>query len=187
MKNNINIDFDAKNIFKGIFYLCKRLTKFKIKGVFYMSSINKMNELLSGEWKIVTKLDQNKCLDISGSARNVVINDKGNSNAQRWTFQFDSDKRAFIILNKNHAGYFLTDNSGNATLEDQGENYYSTLLQRWHLHQQEDGSFIIANYPGNYLNPSVLDLTGSNTTNGTKLLSHQHSGNDNQRFYIIKA
>ena len=152
-----------------------------------MSSITKMKELLSGEWRIVTKLDSKKYLDISGSARNVVIKDKIDSNSQKWTFQFDSNRRAFIIFNKNYSGYFLTNNAGKATLEDQGVDYYSTTLQRWYLHQQEDGSFIIANYVGDYLNPDVLDLAGSNTANETNILSHRHSGSNNQKFYVEKA
>ena len=47
------------------------------------SSIDKVNQLLSGEWVIASKLDQNKVLDLNWD--NVFINDKNDSDNQKWT------------------------------------------------------------------------------------------------------
>ena len=50
------------------------------------SSIDKVNQLLSGEWVIDSKLDQNKVLDLNGG--NVVLNDRNDSDTQKWTICF---------------------------------------------------------------------------------------------------
>lgn len=150
------------------------------------SSIDKVNQLLSGEWFIASKLDQNKVLDLNGG--NVVLNDKNDTDSQKWTISYDTSSsigRSFIIKNKSDSNKFLTDDSGNAMIHEIGRTYGDIIYQRWYLYYQDDGSFIIANYVGNYLQPSVLDVTGSNTANGTNILSHKHLGNDNQRFYFV--
>lgn len=153
------------------------------------SSIDKINQLLSGEWFICSKLNQDKVLDLN--SQNVILNDKDlNSNTQKWIISYDSGStigRSFIIKNKSDNNKFLTDDNGNARIHEMGSSYGSIIYQRWYLHYQDDGSFIIANYVGNYLNPSVLDVTGSSTTSGTNILSYQHSGSNNQRFYLVSA
>lgn len=65
------------------------------------SSIDKVNQLLSGEWVIASKLDQNKVLDLNGG--NVILNDRNDSDTQKWTISYDTGSsigRAFIIKNK---------------------------------------------------------------------------------------
>jgi hypothetical protein len=62
------------------------------------SSIDKVNQLLSGEWVIASKLDQNKVLDLNGG--NVVLNDRNGSDTQKWTISYDTGSsigRSFII------------------------------------------------------------------------------------------
>lgn len=151
------------------------------------SSIDKVNQLLSGEWVIASKLDQNKVLDLNGG--NVVLNDRNGSDTQKWTISYDTGSsigRSFIIRNKSlGTGKSLTNDNGYAKVPNNATSYYTAIYQRWYLYYQDDGSFIIANYVGDYLHPSVLDVTGSNTANGTNILSHKHLGNDNQRFYFV--
>ena len=153
------------------------------------SSIDKVKQLLSGEWFICSKLNQNKVLDLN--SQNVILNDKDPSkNTQKWTVSYDNSSsigRAFIIKNKSVNDYFLTDDGGNAMIHDVGVSYGDVIYQRWYFYYQDDGSFIIANYVGDYLNPSVLDVAGASTNNGTNILSYSHSGIDNQRFYLVSA
>ena len=150
------------------------------------SSIDKVNQLLSGEWVIASKLDQNKVLDLNGD--NVVLNDKNDSDTQKWTISYDTGSsigRSFIIKNKSDSSKSLSHYNGNAILYNNYPSYAGAIYQRWYLYYQDDGSFIIANYVGDYLHPSVLDVSGSSTASGTNILSHAHSGNDNQRFYLV--
>ena len=153
------------------------------------SSIDKVNQLLSGEWVIASKLDQNKVLDLNGG--NVVLNDRNGSDTQKWTISYDTGSsigRSFIIRNKSlGTGKSLTNDNNYAKVIDNATSYWNAIYQRWYLYYQDDGTFIIANYVGDYLHPSVLDVSGSSTASGTNILSHAHSGNDNQRFYFVAA
>lgn len=151
-----------------------------------ISSIGKVNQLLLGELVIASKLDQNKVLDLNGG--NVVLNDKNDSDTQKWTISYDTGSsigRSFIIKNKSlGTDKSLTDDNNYAKVVDNATSYYIAIYQRWYLYYQDDGSFIIANYVGDYLHSSVLDVSGSSTASGTNILSHAHLGNDNQRFLI---
>lgn len=153
------------------------------------SSINKVKQLLSGEWFICSKLNQDKVLDLN--SQNVILNDKDpNKDTQKWTVSYDNGSsigRAFIVKNKSISNYFLNDNNGNAVITTAATSYSYAIYQRWYFYYQDDGSFIIANYVGDYLNPSVLDVAGASTNNGTNILSYAHSGSDNQRFYLVSA
>ncbi|MGV3152654.1 RICIN domain-containing protein [Sarcina ventriculi] len=147
------------------------------------SSIDKVNQLLSGEWIIASKLDQNKVLDLNGG--NVVLNDRNDSDTQKWTISYDTGSsigRSFIIRNKSlGTSKSLTDDNSYAKLIDNATSYWNAIYQRWYLYYQDDGTFIIANYVGDYLRPSVLQVSGSNIVLST------HTGNDNQRFYFVAA
>lgn len=155
---------------------------------------NRISDLLKGEWLIASKLNNNKVVNInigSSDPTNVTIWDKANVDQQKWTIQCDSSDRCFIIRSKKYPNKVL---SRTSTIQTNGENvfvadYYDGFPsgeQRWYLHYDCSGYYVIANFIGDYLNPDVLELNNSDTTNGSNILVKTNSGADKQKFYLIR-
>ncbi|MGN4669919.1 insecticidal delta-endotoxin Cry8Ea1 family protein [Bacillus cereus group sp. MYBK234-1] len=141
--------------------------------------------ILSGTYKIVSKLDNNMVLNTSNHA--AVL--RGNNEApwgNSWTFQYDKEKKAYLITNrqndhpgilasdwgsKDHSFVFATSDTANKP-----EHY-------WTLERAEDDYFFIHN---NALPDKVLDITGNSTANGTKINLFDKNGQNNQKFKLEK-
>lgn len=143
------------------------------------------DDILSGTYKIVSKLDNKMVLNTSNHAavlRGTNEATWGNS----WTFQYDKGKKAYMITNrqgdhpgilandwgsKEHSYVFATNDTANKP-----EHY-------WTLEPAGDGYYFIHN---NALPGKVLDITGNNTANGTKINLFDKNGQDNQKFKLEK-
>lgn len=155
---------------------------------------SRITDLLTGEWMIVSSLNQNKALNIyiGGTDPNdVTIWDKANVPQQKWKIQWDGNKRCFII----RSVYNNKVLSRTSTISSDGVNVlvanYSTGdftfgEQRWYLHYDCSGHYIIANYIGDYLSPDVLTIPNSELTNGNSIKTSVNSGANNQKFILVR-
>ncbi|AWZ49922.1 hypothetical protein C3495_13795 (plasmid) [Clostridiaceae bacterium 14S0207] len=154
----------------------------------------RIKELLTGEWVIASKVNNNKVLDVNGNdgSYNVRIWDKSNADNQKWTVEFDSTNRAFVIRSVAYRNKVLARISTNKAagvnviVSDYGTNNPIDMGQRWYLHYNCNDYYTLANYVGDYLNPMVLDLYGSNTNNGANIQVFPFHGKDNQCFSFIR-
>ena len=143
------------------------------------------DDIISGTYKIVSKLDNTMVLNTTNHAavlRGINEATWGNS----WTFQYDKEKKAYMITNrqgdhpgilasdwgsKEHSYVFATNDTANKP-----EHY-------WTLEPAGDGYYFIHN---NALPGKVLDITGNNTANGTKINLFDKNGQNNQKFKLEK-
>lgn len=153
--------------------------------VFIKSTIQ---DLTNGEWSIASKINNNKILDVNNNAstNNVTIWDKLTGNNQKWVFKGTSLPGIYKIESKiQQANYFnkyvlVCNYTTNNIIAREA---IDSTSEYWFLDVQDDGSYIIRHDNNKNM---VLDLYGSNTTNGTNVQIHAYHGADNQKWRFIK-
>lgn len=133
--------------------------------------------------QIVTRLDSDKAISADINSTDLTIRNKDNNTTVKFILEKASDKgnNVYQIWNAEKtlviAWNKITKDSSHVFMhrnENKNEHF-------WRFEQQDDGSYIIANYS----DPSyVLDVSESNTQNGNKILVWRRTGNPNQRFFL---
>jgi lipoprotein-anchoring transpeptidase ErfK/SrfK len=170
MKNGTNIWLYSKNGTKA--------QKFN----FLKSAANV--SVKDGVYTIVSKLDDQKVLDISGgsmgSGANLQLYKNNGTNAQKF------------IITKTGGTYRVTSLNSGMTLDIAGGSIQSgtnvrqyfnnnTAAQRWVLRHTGDGTcYLVAGNNG----ANVLDVSGGKTADGTNLWVYAANGSDAQKFYL---
>ena len=137
-----------------------------------------------GVYTIVSKLDDQKVLDISGgsmdSGANLQLYENNGTDAQKF------------IITKTGSTYRITSLNSGMTLDIAGGSIQSgtnvrqyfnnnTAAQRWFLRNTGDGTCYFA--AGNN-GANVLDVSGAETADGTNLWVYAANGSDAQKFYL---
>lgn len=172
----LNLDADNSNI-----SVTERRNN--IKQEFKIIKSNEKLSITDGEWKIVSKLNNNKVLNlhIGGiSPSNVTIWDNANVTQQKWKFEYNASKNAFRIRNSY--------NNGSLAWNPPSSNVYAlgggeVNSQYWILEYVGDGYYIFKNYH----NPNmVLDLYNSDTGNASNIQVFKRNNGDNQKFKLVR-
>lgn len=173
----LNLDADNRNI-----SIANR--RYNIKQEFKIIKSNEKLSITDGEWKIVSKLNNSKVLNlhIGGiDPTNVTIWDNANVTQQKWKFEYNSSKNAFRIRNSYNNGSLAWNlhNSTNVYALGGGE----VNSQYWVLEHVGDGYYIFKNYHNKNM---VLDLYNSDTRNASNIqVFERHNGN-NQKFKLVR-
>ncbi|MEJ9209539.1 RICIN domain-containing protein, partial [Paenibacillus larvae] len=130
-----------------------------------------INSLINGKYQIATALNDKSVLDLNGPNHVTLWENNGGSH-QRWNFVYDKKKEAYQIYSVSDKNLVLAWNAIPnsrqvfATPNQYKEEHY------WLLEATGDGYYIIKNKKEPTL---VLDVTDSETANGTKIKVHpQH-------------
>ncbi|MGN4669561.1 RICIN domain-containing protein [Bacillus cereus group sp. MYBK234-1] len=137
---------------------------------------------MDGTYKIASKLDPNKVLDMSmGADRNATLWTYHSGVNQQWELKYVADKQAYQIENQHWQHNILAWNKYNgsqqvfATENKQKDEHY------WTLEDAGDGYFLIKNLSDPNM---VLDVSNSNTTDGTQLQVYKKNGSNAQKFKL---
>ena len=136
--------------------------------------------LPDGEYKIGSRLNPNVIADLSGGAGSAVHawNYLGLDN-QKWQFTYVSEKRAYKITSSRSSNLALTwYTKSNAVA---GHDYRGENSQLWRIETAKDGAYKIRSLADPKM---VLDLSGSETSNGTPIVVYQDNATDNQEWII---
>lgn len=172
----LNLDANHSNI-----SIAER--RYNIKQEFRIVKPNEKLSITDGEWKVVSKLNNNKVLnlDIGGiDGSNVTIWDNANVKQQKWKFEYNVSKNAFRIRNSYNNGS-LAWNTTNSNVYALGGGEVNS--QYWILEHVGDGYYIFKNYH----NPNmVLDLYNSDTGNASNIQVFPRHNGDNQKFKLVR-
>lgn len=173
----LNLDANNKNI-----SIAER--RHNIKQEFKIVKYNEKLSITDGEWKIVSKLNNNKVLnlDIGGiDHSNVNIWDDANVTQQKWKFEYNSSKNAFRIRNSYNNGSLGWNSSSNTNVYALGAGEVND--QYWMLEYVGDNYYVLKNCH----NPNmVLDLYNSNTRNASNIQVYNRHNGDNQKFKLVR-
>ena len=141
-----------------------------------------------GTYYLTSKLDEHKTVDISGASKangaNAQLYDVNNTDAQRFTFTYDS-ATGFYTITCVATGKVLDVNGGTMANGINVWQYESnnTLAQRWVI--TKDGSYYkIASALDTTF---VLDVNAALTANGTNIQIYKTNGTNAQRFDITET
>ncbi|MDC4242776.1 MULTISPECIES: RICIN domain-containing protein [Bacillota] len=172
----LNLDSDNRNISIAD-------NRNNIKQKFKIIKSNEKLSITDGEWKIVSKLNNNKVLNLhinSSFPSNVTIWDNANVSQQKWKFEYDAIKNAFKISNSYNNGNLSVESNNNVfalgSLGDSNKVY-------WLLEYVGDGYYIFKNYDNHNM---VLDLYKSDTRNGSNIQIFGRNNGDNQKFKLVR-
>ncbi|WP_013942292.1 RICIN domain-containing protein [Clostridium perfringens] len=173
----LNLDADNSNI-----SIARNNNNFKQE--FNIVKPTEKVSITDGEWKIVSKLNNKKVLNvhIGGSdPRNVTIWDDANVVQQRWKFEYDTSRNAFRIKSSYNNGSLAWNSSASNNVHALGIGDASN--QYWILEYVGDGYYIFKNCRD--LN-MVLDLYKSDTRNGSNIQVYGRNNGDNQKFKLVR-
>lgn len=137
-----------------------------------------------GVYTIVSKLDDQKVLDISGgsmdSGANLQLYENNGTDAQKFIITKTGDTYRITSLN---SGMTLDIAGGSIQSGTNVRQYFNndTAAQRWVLRHTGDGTcYLVAGNNG----ANVLDVSGGKTADGTNLWVYAANGSDAQKFYL---
>lgn len=173
----LNLDANNSNI-----SVSERRNNLKQQFVFSKTSIKK------GTWKIITKTSNYHAvsIDIDGpDPRNVLPWVDRNTSQQKWVFEYDSIRDAYLIRNYYNNLVLAWDNNNNSRnvvvkpMVDGGHHY-------WALEDVGDGYYIFKNYSDHNM---VLDLRNGNIGylgNPGNIQVHERNNGNNQKFKLVR-
>ncbi|HHQ2899380.1 TPA: insecticidal delta-endotoxin Cry8Ea1 family protein [Bacillus cereus] len=175
---------DTKNLAGTTFGKGEMLTGFvKIGGKTY--HFNNSGELtfVDGTYKIVYS-KANKVVDFGYDGKeHPVIWDYHDGKNQQWEFEYDAEKNAYQIINKDDERVLAYNTSGASdtalvTSNDHKPEHY------WILEDTEDRNVLLVNYADN---KKVLDVYGEKTDGGSRLFVQDKLNNSAaQKFKLVK-
>ena len=140
----------------------------------------------NGTYVIVSALDQNKAVDVSGASTancaNIQLWTRNNTAAQDFKLTYNSNGW-YTIVNAN-SGKALDVKDGTAA---KGQNVWQyecngTAAQQWYLVDAGDGWFYIQSKLGFY-----LDVDNANTADGTNIKTWTLNRSNAQKFCFIQS
>ncbi|ANN35547.1 hypothetical protein A9498_29550 (plasmid) [Bacillus thuringiensis serovar coreanensis] len=151
-----------------------------------LSTIN-MNDTVSSiritdrnrdDYHLVSALNNSSVIDLNQGNNNVTLWSKNNGNNQKWKLVYDVNKSAHQIKNIANENLVLALDSSNGSNNVVAESTQNKEEQYWVVENAGNGYF----YLKNKKNSKYLDVTGSNTANGTNIMVYNFTGNNNQKF-----
>ena len=138
----------------------------------------------NGTYRIVSALDNNKCVDISaGSAANFAnVQIWSNANCPQQKFTFTYLNNGYYSIKATHSGKSLDVNEARNTAGTNIQQYEwnGTSAQQWVLKDAGDGYFYIISKTGLY-----LDVNGGATANGTNIQGWIGNGTKAQKWRLV--
>ncbi|MED1305302.1 NPP1 family protein [Bacillus pacificus] len=139
----------------------------------------------NGVYRLVSKLNNSSVIDLNQSTNNVALWSNNNGNNQKWKLVYDSNKSAYQIKSIANENLVLTWDYNSSINKDNviaTSNSYGNG-QYWIPEPTSDGYF----YLKSMANPAgVLDVSGSNTNNGTNIVVWTKKDQNNQKFKLEK-
>lgn len=160
------------------------LILFLIPILFISIKVN-AEEDISGTFNIVSRLDDNKVIDLSGgsvnNSSNIQLYQNNGTDAQKWKITKGNDGYYTIALSSNN-NYVLDVSGANFNNLSNVQLYQNngTNAQKWIIEKDNNGYYIIYSYNKNF----VLDVNGASTANGTNIQLYQSNGTNAQRFSL---
>ena len=145
-------------------------------------------EILEGTYTIISALDSNKVLDISGGAEsakngtNIQLWERNGTKAQEWELVYNSSDKTYTLVNP-YTGKTLdvscagTVNGTNIQLWEKHE----TCAQRWKI-REENGYYVLTSA----CSARVLDVSAAKTANGTNIQLWEANGTKAQKWKLVK-
>ena len=180
---NINIDVSGANTNNGTNIQLWSANTSNAQKWKSTEVIDLKQTIYNNTYTIISALDSNKSLDVSGASTNngtnIQIWENNNTNAQKWTVTY---------LNN---GYYniKTKLNTNKCLEVKNSNYsiYSNI-QISNCNNNDNQKFIIKKTDNNYysiiskVNHLYLDVSGASTNNGTNVQLFYNNGSNAQKW-----
>ena len=163
---NISVNTDRKNT----------------KQQFKLVKANERKSIVNSNVKIVSKLKNNKVLNIhvgAGDSRNLTIWDDAGVTQQRFKFEYDANKNAYRIRDAYHNGYLAWD-PGNRNIATHQGHYSNSGY--WVLEHAGDGYYYIKNLHDQDM---VLNVDGSDASNGSNVSVAPKKNIDKQKFKLV--
>ena len=147
-------------------------------------------------YKIIPKINLQKAVKVNEKMTPVLCNridGDRNTNVdddQNWQFEYDKNFESYKITNlktNRILGYSSEGNSENIFMDTVDRK---SVFYRWIFELTTDGYVIIKN-AGNIKTTAsntdmVLDVYGSKAENGNKVILHNRTGKDNQKFKLVR-
>jgi len=153
----------------------------KVENNFYEKKI------FEGSYKLVSALDENKVVNISGKSKkdraNVNLWKFNNSNSQKFNIYYDSQgtyKIKSILSGKVIDVCEASKNVGTNVIQYQE---HSGDSEKWFLQDAGNGYFYIFSKCNNL----CLDVEGANTKNGSNIRMWNFNGSNAQKFKFVKV
>ncbi|WP_410993502.1 insecticidal delta-endotoxin Cry8Ea1 family protein [Bacillus cereus] len=123
-------------------------------------------------YKVVAKLDSSKVLDndFNHDRLSLLWNDNGGDN-QKWFLQYNTDKKAYKIINQQAPHDELAVNGQDNTVFATDDRNDSSDLRYWTLEPAGNGYVFIKNKASG----RVLDVADGNTADGTVIKTHSQN------------
>lgn len=164
----------------------KKIIKIALILFLFIIGLNvKAEEDISGTFNIVSKLDNNKVIDLfQGAVRdcgNIQLYEGNGTSAQKWKITKNNDGYYTISL-ASDPDYVLDisaaifNNSSNVQIYRRN----NTIAQKWNIEKDDDGYYIFYSYYKEY----VLDVSAASSVNGTNIQIYQDNGTNAQRFSL---
>lgn len=135
----------------------------------------------SGEFYIVSNLTSSNVVTLDVKTGNVNLWEINRQNNQKWRFEYNRDKHAYKVINS-HDGRVLTWTSNkDRNVVGWGSKNFDD--QYWIFDEISHNNYVIRNYRNRNM---VLDVTESDTHNGTNIGVYEYKGSKNQTFRIEK-
>lgn len=129
---------------------------------------------------IHTELNWDKAIDVNMSNKSIAIWDYNAGDNQKWTFRYDSTKKAYQIVSLATGNCLYPDYRGNLGLTvpsfEFGDSY-------WYVIKDDPYSCY---YIKNWQHGTFIDLAGSDTTNGQPVIAYEEKGEPNQLWHLFE-
>lgn len=139
--------------------------------------------LPNGDYVIVSALNGNKVLDVTGGSRNngaqVQLYAFNNTNAQKW--RVSHDEKGYVVITNLGSGKVLDIAGAREANGTKIQQYQSnnTLAQKWIAKKTSDGKIQLVSALDGTM---TLDIAGAKTNNGTKVQLYKGNNSNAQKF-----
>lgn len=154
------------------------------KQKFRLVKVNERKNIFDKNLKIVSKLNNNKVLNVhlgGNTGRDLTIWDDAGVSQQRFKFEYDEYKNAYLIKDCYYGGYLSCELNVKSTRVYTSQSCQTSSY--WALEPTDNGYYYIRNlYNGN-----LLDVSAQKTYNGNTVgVCNNHHGGNNQQFKLVQ-
>ncbi|OUA83535.1 RICIN domain-containing protein [Bacillus thuringiensis] len=146
-----------------------------------------IENILFGNFKIITSLNNRSLVDmslnrISRDNHNVHLWEDLNQQNAQWIFRYDRQRGAYRIRNVFNLLALAANTAGNHNVF--AYQFNSTYDSQYWILEPNQGGYIFRNFRNRNL---VLDVSNSNTANGTNIQVHPFNGTSAQIFRLQRV
>ena len=150
-------------------------------------NMNPATKVEEGDYVIVSKLSDNKVVDIKGNNKergtNIQLYEANGTSAQKWSITYDKSTDTYTILNKG-TGKVLDIEWGGTTSGTNVQTWTEngTCAQRWAIMKTGNEHVFYSACSG-----LVLDVSGAGTKNGTNIQVYSENDTAAQKWILMRA